>query len=291
MAKPQKGKVNQFKLGKKQAKFDDRTLRFTKYRLVKKLPAVIPPTDDHYSKIPNWPMMGNDQYGDCVLASSGHIIQDWTTYASTPKYPTDSQVISLYLKLSPRDEGLVMLDTLNLWRQSGLWNVDDKIFAYVALDPKDITQAKEAIYLFGNIHIGMSLPDNNTFGPWDAVQGPPNPYNGHAVCLVGYDDKGFWAVSWGQLMHVSWAWYTKYCDESYAILSDDWLTSSGKTIDGFDFETLKTDLNEITGAVTPPPDPQPEPPPTPPTNIGIYIFWAVVGLGVLLLIAKLLNVF
>jgi hypothetical protein len=57
------------KLGKKPPKFDDRTLRFAKYTVAGLAP---PPTKaNYYGKVKNWPMMGNDNYGDCTCAAAG----------------------------------------------------------------------------------------------------------------------------------------------------------------------------------------------------------------------------
>jgi hypothetical protein len=252
------------RLGKRPPKVDRRTLRFAKYR-TRELP-VPPLTEDHYSRIASWPVLSNTKYGDCVLAGSAHMIQDWTAYASTERCPSEQEVVDLYLQLSPNDEGLYILDTLNLWRQSGLWG--DIIEAFVLLDRGDVGQAKQAIHLFGAIKIGMSLPDQNTFGPWERVQGPPNPSNGHDVALVGYDATGFWVVTWGTLIHMSYAWFTKYTDEAYAVLSKDWLNSVGESDDGFDFATLWDDLAALTGE---PPGP-PVDPPSPPSSWVSFAF-------------------
>lgn len=247
------------RFGKKPPRYDHRTLSFSRYANLDLLLPTIPTTVDHQSKVPSWPMYGNDRYGDCVLASAAHQIEEWTIYAGNPRQPTDTQVTTLYLTLSPNDDGLVILDTLNRWRQTGLW--DDRIDAFVQLRTGDVDQAKAAIYLFGAIKIGLSLPDMNTFGPWDSVTGSPNQNNGHDVPLVGFDSTGFWAVTWGGLLHMSWAWYQRYTDEAYALLSRDWLNVQGLSPDGFDYPALAQDLQAVTGVVPPPPPPVPVPTP------------------------------
>src|ERR1051326_5210989 len=191
------------RFGRKPTRHDTRTLRLRDYLPID-LPSP-PPSVDHASKVSAWDMDGNDKYGDCVMAALSHQILDWTTYAGALRKPSEDQVVAAYLTLSPRDEGLVLLDTLNLWRNSGFWS--DKIDAYVSLDPGNIVQAKLAIQYFGSVNIGMALPDDHTFGPWDTVQGPPNQSNGHCVALVGYDATGFFAVTWGEVLHMSFAWY------------------------------------------------------------------------------------
>lgn len=249
------------RFGKKPPRDDHRTLRLAKY--ITKLPAV-PASCDHASKVLHWPMDGNNDFGDCVLAAAEHAIRDWTAYAGADTHISESQVIALYRQLSPNDDGLVMLDTLNLWRKSGLWA--DQIDAYAALDVTSIDQARAAIYLFGSVSIGMALPDTNTFGPWTMLSGPKDEANGHAVILVGYDDASmtFTVVTWGQTMPMSYAWYVTYVEEAYAILSRDWLGAQGSSPDGFDYAALAADLAGITGSAPPEPPPPPPQPPIPP---------------------------
>lgn len=184
------------RLGRKGIRHDPRTLRFTDY--IKKLPP-IPASCDHTSKVADWGMLGNSTKGDCVLAAFGHGILDWTTFASTPKVPTEQQVLALYDKLSPGDQGLVILDTLNYWRNPGCWN--DTLYAYAQLATGDTNQAEAAISCFGFTVIGMALPDQNTFGPWTQTTGSPDFNNGHCVILTGYDraKQTFDAISWGSV--------------------------------------------------------------------------------------------
>ena len=101
---------------------------------------------------------------------------------------------------------------------------------------------------------------------------PANPYNGHAVCLIGYDDATdmFKVATWGEVWDMSFDWFQKYCDESYAILNDLSLNSSGRTAEGFDMAALQVDLQQIGAPVVDPvpvPVPVPPAPPIPPTPV------------------------
>jgi hypothetical protein len=210
---------------------------------------------------------------NCTVAAAGHMIQSWSTYAGTGmKTIPDDQILSAYNTLSPNDQGCFMLDVLNYWRKPGIGG--DMIEAFVETGPADITQAMLAIEYFGSCYIGMSLPDTNTFGPWDVAdpQWKPNPYNGHAVCLIGYDNAidMFKVATWGEVWNMSFNWFRKYCDESYAVLNDIELNATGVSPEGFDFPTLQQDLKHIgdpiVDPVTPPTPPTPEPTPTPTPN-------------------------
>jgi len=254
-------------LGKHPKKTDHRTLMFARYML--KLPAPYLVVD-HASKLgTSIGMMGNDKYGDCTVAAAGHQIQSWTAYSGDGILTlSDAAILAAYKVLSANDDGAYMLDVLNYWRKTGIGG--DKIEAFVETGTGDLTQAKLAIEYFGSLYIGMSLPDTNTFGPWNVLEPTwkPNPNNGHCVALVGYDDtkKMFKVCTWGEVWDMSYAWYQKYVDESYAVLNDIELSkASGKSPEGFDWTALQDDLNHIGDPVVVPPAP-PTPPPTPPVT-------------------------
>lgn len=255
------------RLGKHPKKLDRRNLQMARYipRLVRPPPAV-----DHASEMPsNIGMMGNDDWGDCTVAAAGHMVQSWSVYASGKATTIDEDtIISTYLQLSPRDEGAYMLDVLNYWRKNGVGG--DKIEAFVEVAAGDLNQAKLAIHHFGSLYIGLSLPDENLYGPWLTPTGKANPYNGHAVCLIAYNDKKriFKVCTWGEIWDMSYDWYQRYCEESYACLNDiSLLKSTGKSPEGFDWDSLQRDLSHIGDPITDPPQPSPAPPPVPPKPI------------------------
>lgn len=248
----------QYRLGKLPPKVDRRTLRLSSY-ITAKLPAP-PAAVDHASKISAWGMMGNDRYGDCVMAALGHDVLQWTTYASSPARISDKDIIAAYLALSPNDDGLSMLDTLKWMRTTGLKG--HKIGAFVQIDHRSRAEVQLAVQIFGNAFVGVALSDTNTFGPWVEVAGPPNPWNGHCITYAAYDAAGPKAATWGAIEPASWAWHNAYCDEAYAIASLEWLDATGKTVEGFDWTQLQYDLEHLGDPIGPDQPPAP-PPPTP----------------------------
>ncbi len=247
------------KLGKRPARIDRRTLRLEQYLN----PAQLPPLPDECSwadKIPagGWPMMANDQLGDCTCAAAGHMIEAWTANTGQPFTPADADIVAAYSAVSgynpqtgANDDGAVELDVLNYWRQHGI--AGHPIAAYVAIDPRNVDHVRAAIYLFGGIYIGLSLPlsaQNQRvwsvpfFGAWG--HGSPGSWGGHAVPNLAYDANGMTCVTWGALMRMTWAFFHTYCDEAYAVLSADWINQqAGKSPAGFDLATLEADLNEV----------------------------------------------
>jgi hypothetical protein len=116
---------------------------------------------------------------------------------------------------------------------------------------------KDAVSIFGGCYIGIELPKFVTAAlqqgqdvPWVVpAQGPtgeaaPDPDGGHCIPAVGYDSRNVYVVTWGAVKSMSWQFYADYADESYAILSNDFL-SKNKTPAGFDQAQLEQDLAEI----------------------------------------------
>jgi hypothetical protein len=249
-----------FKLGKHVPKFDSRTLLFGKY-LTAQLPPP-PPTIDYAKPVPAWPMMGNDKYGDCTCAAAGHMIEEWTANTGTEKTLTDPQILAAYNHFAHgnADAGANMLDVLKYWRTTGIGG--DKITAFAQLEPKNDTQVRDAVNLFGNCYIGVALPNfavvpGSDFlqTPWVVPpQGPvgnaaPNPTNGHCIPAVAYDERNLYVVTWGALKSMSWQFYDAYADESFAVLSADWINKkAGTAPPGFNMAALVQDLTEVVAA-------------------------------------------
>jgi hypothetical protein len=65
---------------------------------------------------------------------------------------------------------------------------------------------------------------------------------------VAYDVRGLTVVTWGALKRMSWSFLDTYCDEAYAVLSQDWISNVTKLAPSdFDLATLQTDLSQIAG--------------------------------------------
>src|SRR5438552_6015553 len=151
--------------------------------------------------------------------------------------PSDAEVLRFYEHFTtPRPEnGVDMLAVLKYWRSTGLGK--DKITAFAQLEPRNTTEVKDSVSLFGSCYIGIELP---TFAlnapdllqvPWVVPpQGPvgdaaPNPQGGHCIPAVAYDERNLYVVTWGAVKSMSWQFYVDYADESYAVLGPDYLKS------------------------------------------------------------------
>ena len=251
------------KLGKRPPRHDPRTLQLENYIIPSKLPA--PPAAENWgAAVPTdgWPMMKNDTVGDCTCAAAGHLIEDWTANATNGKDTvvlSDGDIVAAYSAITgydpatgANDTGAVEIDVLNYWRKTGIGG--HTILAYVAMEPGNHQHVMDAVYLFGGCYIGLALPISaQNQAVWSVPpggrggDGAPGSWGGHAVPVVAYDSRGLTCVTWGMLKRMTWQFWDTYCDEAYAVLSQDWLESAGKAPSGLDLPALQADLEQVAG--------------------------------------------
>lgn len=244
-----------FKLGKRPAKADPRNFKFAALRraAVPKVPDVYD-FDLTHTGIPT-PTFLNDQLGDCVIAGRAHQTLRFEDLEQRTVIPiSDPDVRREYFKeTGGADTGLVVLDSLNLWRRRG-WKVGKKryyIKAFTQLDPKNHQQLKQSVFLATGAGIGVELPGAaipqfQAGQPWTVVTGPqgrPDPRLGHYVYICGYNKTGPVCVTWGSKQQMTWQWYDKYVDEAYCIIDAKDLKALTKALD---LGRLGTALGSVT---------------------------------------------
>ena len=244
------------KLGKLAPKFNRKSLTLSKY-LTSDIPAAPAKVYREY-KIPEnlWGMDANDRIGDCTCAAVAHLLMLATIHTGSIVIPSTQQVVDMYSAVSgynqqtgANDNGAVISDVLNYWQTTGLDG--HKILGWAQIDHTNIEEVKQAIWLFGGVDIGVQLPNSamsqfDAGQAWDIVDPDGGIDGGHCVCLFGYGSDGCTCVTWGQTQQMSWAWFSKYCDEAYAIITSDWIVqATQKTISGFDLSTLQHDLRQL----------------------------------------------
>jgi len=240
------------KLGKAPARRDDRTLSLRRYTALMPLP----PDQAGVTSIPGLGMMLNDSLGDCTCAAIGHLIQTWTYVNKNPVVLSDADILALYEKAcgynpsdSTTDNGGVELDVLNYWRNNPV--VGHSLTAYVGISVARANEIRDAVWFFGGAYAGVQLPISaQTQEVWDVSKGrngEVGSWGGHAVPIVGYDKNFLYCITWGAVKKMTWAFYQKYFDEAYALISPDW-TSAGTSPQGFNTVQLIADLQYITSA-------------------------------------------
>ena len=204
-------------------------------------------------------MLLNDQLGDCVIAAMMHMVQQWTYFASNGtamQVATDAEALSAYEAIggyvpgdASTDNGCDMLSALNYWRNTGIVvnGQVHKIAGYVELNPTNLLQVEQAIYMFGNAFTGVQLPTSAqgedawtvTDGGIYAPTGQPGGWGGHCVPLDADSPITLTCVTWGSLLKMSHNFRLDYMDEAYGVLSQDWIDSQGLSASQFNFAALQ----------------------------------------------------
>jgi hypothetical protein len=189
-----------------------------------------------YVKQP-WPMLGNDRYGDCVFASSGHRRITQAAMNGTQVYVTKTEALRAYAavtgfnpKTGANDNGAVMVDAANWERHHRLFNDIVYAFARIQIDPRDRELMDLATAYFGGVWMGVWLPATaqRQTGPgkvWDYTPGPgsePGSWGGHAIWVPKSEPGSRTCVTWATLQQMTDAFIEHYADEAWVILPNTW---------------------------------------------------------------------
>ena len=202
-------------------------------------------------------MYNNDKVGCCVVAGGAHWEGVLTGNATgNPKQYTDDEIVFEYSEISGyvpgkdnTDVGCNMTDALDHWQHQGVLG-GTKIAAWIRLDPKSNTEVRAAINEFGGAIAGLEMPKawvNSESELRDGViwnvAGDPDPNYGHCVLFAGYNPTYQATLTWGMNLWIADAARQLYCDELYAMISEDWLDNAKKlSPPGLDWTQLQADI-------------------------------------------------
>jgi hypothetical protein len=205
-----------------------------------------------------WGMDGNDTLGDCTIAGADHVIAAENALLSTadPR-PALSVLESQYSVLSPKDQGCVIATVLQTWRNQGLFQMPggpNKISAYAPFNQRSKTEFHQVIAFTGNAYLGIACPQSaqqqfakqmqtGKLVPWTVVA-DSTVAGGHCIVAVGYTEAGLYCVTWGAIVLVTWPFLTKYCDEGWALITEEIIDKRGDTL-GLNVTELDADLNAL----------------------------------------------
>jgi len=222
---------------------------------------------DRASKVQSWPVYLNDQLGDCTVAAIGHMYGAWTTYAGNAGDAealfTDAQVQAVYSRVGgyvpgdpSTDGGCVMQDVLADQQANGMLDVSGRahgVAGFAAFgNPADEMLLGQVLDVFGTVYVGIDcqasiLTEFSTGQPWtwtpgEAVEG------GHAICLqrrLGSGSAPLEYVTWGALQPATTNFQANAAEEAWAVVTHDWLSANGTTVEGLDLEQLLADMADV----------------------------------------------
>jgi hypothetical protein len=178
-----------------------------------------------------------------------------SSYNGPMVVPKEQDVLTVYSAVSgydpktgANDNGAAITDVLDYWQTTGI--AGHKILGWAAVNFQNILEVKQAIYIFGGVDLGVNLPNSaqsqfQANQPWDIVVPDGGIDGGHSVPNFGYGADGTNCITWAQRQPMSWAWFSKYCDEAYAVIDPAWLSAAQLTPSGFDLATLQQDLASL----------------------------------------------
>lgn len=269
-------------LGKKPATYSKLDLRFANLRPSNLSLPTFPKPGGGYGMdfgATGWLMLGNGPddtvfpgfqgCGDCVWGGAGHEVMELNKNVGRPVPAFSGRTIvnqySAYSGYDPQtgsnDNGSDVREVLTWRQQKGL--LDDsgtahKIGVFVSLEPGNVQDLWEALWLFEAVGIGVNFPTsamdqfNNGNQTWSVAPGSPID-GGHYVPLVGHPTNNIWTcVTWGCRQTMTAQWLTTYCDEAWAYITmERYSAVTGKTPQGWrdvDLEQFITQVGQQVSA-------------------------------------------
>ncbi len=180
---------------------------------------------------------------NCVIAGRAHQTLRFEEFEQDCVLPiSEDDVLRQYWREGQRgcalirwilpkpDNGLVLLDSLRKWRREG-WEAAGKqynIYAFAQVERTEHADVRAAIYLLRGLNCGIMLPKSaqgqfSEGKPWSVVAGPDGAvgsWGGHCVYVGAYSPEGLTCVTWGKKQVMTWEFWNRYCDESFAIVDN-----------------------------------------------------------------------
>jgi hypothetical protein len=249
-----------FALGKLPARPKPTDFKLEKYEIVK-FPTPSSPFG-FGTAYPDWKMLGNDRYGDCVLAGGAHETMLWTKVHQglTPASFDDKHVLADYGAVTgfdpntgANDNGTDVHAAMSYRRATGLGDASGKrhkIDAYISFNPGDWDELMRATFAFGAVGIGFNFPSSafkqfDQGVSWSVVQGD-SIEGGHYVPIVGSmnTESLCTCITWGKRQQMTRAFYETYNDEAWAMVSLE-VVHAGVGLRHLDLQTLRDDLASL----------------------------------------------
>jgi hypothetical protein len=219
---------------------------------------------DRASAVRSWPMYLNDQLGDCTIAAIGHMYGAWTVYAGgSEALFGDDQIQAAYSRVGgyvpgdpSTDNGCVMQDVLADQRSTGLADQAGRVHqvaGYAAFgNPADEELLGQVLDVFGTVYVGINVQQQmeSEFAgqqPW-TWDSSAQPIGGHAICLqrrLGSGGAPLEYVTWGALQPATVGFQAGAAEEAWAVVTSDWLTANGTTVEGLDLQQLLSDMESV----------------------------------------------
>lgn len=238
-----------------------------------------PAAADHFAKVAEWGLWGNDQYGDCGPVSLFNLRKLVTAYATgIEAQPTQDDVFRLYKLVNPSfnpntgdgDDGVDMQTMLELALKHEVGG-PGVMLGFAKVNAANLDEVRAATSIFGGVLHGVNLmaaqqaqTDN---GLWDYDRS--GEWGGHAVLSGRYTDPAGTAqdrtgvITWAEVVDCTDAFEAHQLEECWVVIFREHLDHPAFQ-EGVDVNALASAYQALTGRPFPvDPSPQPTPSPTP----------------------------
>lgn len=206
----------------------------------------------------------NDKKGCCTIATVANEIQTKSANAGSHMLVVpDDLVDKEYTGLTGGpDTGLYMDQVAKAGLKPGYFMGDDrysdKLMAWATLDPKNDDLVRFAIYYFGGIRFGVSLPKTASWQikkglPWDYIANPtadqgsndPGSWGGHSVHAPDFAGFGETCNTWTQQQPWTKAFRMEYIDFAGVTVDLNWFNAQHKLpVTGLAYKDLVADMKK-----------------------------------------------
>lgn len=222
-------------------------------------PVIVPPSCSYTNRLPTYlGAMLNDSLGDCAEAGYGHALQVWSDASGKHELTEpDSAIEALYETQGyvpgneSTDTGTILQVLLSLLVKGPVPDGIPKLLAFIELDPTIPADISRATYECGLVYIGFNVPaflqslesPGSTWNtePWSNS----NIVGSHCVISAGYRPGFRDIISWGSRYAMTDAFWAKYVDEAYALVSPEWIEATGRTPLGMTVTQLEAQMAAI----------------------------------------------
>jgi hypothetical protein len=256
----QKGEwiVSDLQLGKLPARPNAIKLKFSSYLSGTKALSNLPDTFGHEEWTPpiDWGVLGNAEYGDCVIAGGAHECMLWSRIGGNPCTFNTVDVLRDFQNITgvPPDKihGADVQKAAHYRLTTGLLDAAGKrhtIAGYVGIQAGNLAELYRAIYEFDAVGIGIQFPTTafdqfTNHQAWQVVRGA-RTMAGHYIPAFALRGN-IVVVTWGRFQAVRPSFLGTYMDEGIVYLSRDSLVN-GKSPHDIDYAGLMADLQTLNG--------------------------------------------
>ena len=219
-----------------------------------------------YADISEVPMLGNDYWGDCVPCTVCHWHEQAWAYTHPNefrRYATTAEALAIYSDVTgfdpkagppdsnPTDKGTYVLGPggmIEHWVRNGVtvFGETHKLTSAASVNIKDLTQIRQAIWLYGSLMVGASLTQSDINSDFLWRRQTSSHIGGHEFLVVGYEQIAgeiyFDVVTWDGKRRMHQDWWMSAVDEALVVFNDLFFDARGLDAAGISKETLAASL-------------------------------------------------